>query len=57
MQDSEDSAGAVLSSMLLLPADFQPANRLQQHNSSVHKAMDNPQVKVSKCPANPEVLR
>lgn len=46
LQDDEDSAGAVLSSLLLLPSDFQPVNRTQQHNSCVHKALDNPAVKV-----------
>eukprot|EP00878_Enallax_costatus_P040562 GHUV01046874.1.p1 GENE.GHUV01046874.1~~GHUV01046874.1.p1 ORF type:complete len:287 (+),score=111.32 GHUV01046874.1:398-1258(+) len=46
-KDGEDSAGAVLSSMLLLPTDFQPTNRMQQHNSCVHKALDNPEVKAA----------
>jgi len=36
----------VLSSMLLLPVDFQPLNRAKQHNSCVHKALDSAEVKV-----------
>lgn len=46
LQDGDDSAAAVLSSMLLLPDDFQPTSRMQAHNSCVHRALDNPQVKV-----------
>eukprot|EP00775_Hariotina_reticulata_P002948 gene2948-3233_t len=43
--DGQESPGAVLSSMLLLPDDFQPLMRTKQHNSCVHRALDNPEVK------------
>jgi hypothetical protein len=41
-----ESAAGVLSSMLLLPDDFQPLNRAKLHNSCVHRALDSQGVKV-----------
>lgn len=41
-----ESAAGVLTSMLLLPDDFQPANRAKLHNSCVHRALDSQGVKV-----------
>jgi hypothetical protein len=49
-QTGGESAAGVLSSLLLLPDDFQPVMRAKHHNSCVHKAMDNQEVKVR--PAN-----
>lgn len=48
LQSGEESAVGLLSSMLLLPGDFVPANRTQAHNSCVHRAMDSTEVKVSR---------
>lgn len=39
----------MLSSMLLLPDDFQPRNRATHHNSCVHRSLDSPDVKVRVC--------
>lgn len=47
-QTGGESAAGVLSTLLLLPDDFQPLNRAKHHNSCVHKAMDSHEVKV--CP-------
>jgi hypothetical protein len=46
LQDGDESAAGVLASLLLLPDDFQPANRRQAHNSCVHRAMGSSEVQV-----------
>lgn len=48
-QTGGESAAGVLSSMLLLPGDFQPQIRTNQHNSCVHKILDSQDVKVRHC--------